>query len=240
MPPKTIKNSEEATKVFKIRQNIISELWDFITDRVEKDTKRQTHMWFGNGFDKVMFRVEDEEYEEYLNLVADTTQKILKYNDMEALHLLELPKEVGVFNLDLDIKFINKNSHTKYIEPLNIIEKLNKIIKTYFVLNKNNNELISYYLIKGEAFFDDKKKLYSDGIHISYPNLILNCEEKNFILDLLIEEIIAKGDMDELINLLLTEHFQNNKLDVRFDDESNNYVDENDNVIDITEKKKKL
>jgi P4 family phage/plasmid primase-like protien len=240
MPPKTIKNSEEANKIFKIRQKTISKLWDFISDRVEKDTKKQTHMWFGNGFDKVMFRVEDDDYEEFVNLVSETTQNILKYNDMEALHLLELPKEIGVFNLDLDIKFTKKNSHTKYIEPLNIIEKLNKIIKTYFVLNKNNNELISYYLLKDEPFFDDKKKLYSEGIHISYPNLILNCEDKNFILDLLIEEIITKGDMDELINVLLTEDFQNKKLMVHFDDESNNYIDENNNVIDITEKKKEI
>jgi hypothetical protein len=46
------------------RQIQSSKLWNFIINRKEKDTTKQTHMWFGDGLDKVMFRVEDEEYDE--------------------------------------------------------------------------------------------------------------------------------------------------------------------------------
>jgi P4 family phage/plasmid primase-like protien len=237
---KVIKKQENNANSNKIRQTILSELWDFMTERIEKDTKRQTHMWFGNGFDKIMFRVEDEEYEDYLNLVANTTTKLLPRVGMEALHLLELPLEIGIFNLDLDIKFIKKNSHTNYIEPLSIVEKLNKIISNYFNLSEDKSELICYYLIKEEAFYNETKKLYSDGIHISYPNLVLDCESKNFILDQLIQEIISKGDFDDLINLLLTEKLKKNNIDIYFNDESNSFVDKNENILDITNEKNKI
>lgn len=237
---KPLTKSDGIIKADKFRQTMLTRLWDFITDRVEKDTKKQTHMWFGNGFDKILFRVENEEYDEYLNLVATTTNKILIRKDMEALHLLELPLEIGVFNLDLDIKFIKKNTHSNYIEPLNIIEKLNDIITKYFKLSDDKSELISYYLVKDEPFYDDKKKYYSDGIHISYPNLILDCDSKNFILDLLIKGIVDKGDFDELINLLLSEKIKKNNLGIHFDEDINNFVNEHGEVINISGEKIKI
>jgi P4 family phage/plasmid primase-like protien len=224
----------------KSRQNIISDLWTFITDHIEKDTKKQTHMWFGDNFDKVMFRVEDENYNEFLDIVSSTTSNILNYANMEALHLTELPLEVGIFNIDLDIKFLKSNSHINFIEPINIIEKINNIVSKYFTLSSDRNELISYFLIKNEPFYDDKKKMYSDGIHISYPNLILNSANKNFILDLLIDELNSTNEFDELINYLLTEKIGKNKLDIYFNDDVNNFVDNEGNIVDILKEKNKV
>jgi P4 family phage/plasmid primase-like protien len=237
---KTETKTLSMAKIDKTRQTIISNLWNFITDRCEKDTKRQTHMWFGDGFDKVMFRVEDDEYNEFLDLVSSTTCKIIKYDDMEALHLLELPLDVGVFNLDLDIKFTKNNSHTNFIEPITIVEKINEIITKYFVLSDDKCELYSYFLTKEKPFFDEKKKLYSDGIHITYPNLILNSANKNFILDLLIKEIILTNDFDELINLLLTEKIEKSKSKIHFNENINDFTDENGIVVDISKEKEKI
>lgn len=230
----------DMSKIDKTRQSIIAQLWNYIIDHSEKDTKKQTHMWFGDGFDKVMFRIDDDEYTEFLDLVSKTTSKIMKYDDMEALHLTELPLDIGIFNLDLDIKFTKKNSHTNYIEPATIVEKINDIINKYFVLSNDKSELYSYYLTKEKPFLDDKKKLYSDGIHITYPNLILNSANKNFILDLLIEEITSSNDFDELINLLLTEKIEKSKSNIHFDENINDFVDENGVAVDITKEKKKI
>ena len=74
---KTIKRViNEPTTVLNIekRQNQIPELWNFIIGRKEKDKPSQTHMWFGANFDKVMFKVDDEDYEEFVNLVAKNTK----------------------------------------------------------------------------------------------------------------------------------------------------------------------
>ena len=227
-------------KTDKIRQAIISKLWNYITDHSEKDTTKQTHMWFGDGFDKVMFRVEDDEYNDFLNLVSETTSNILNYEDKEALHLLELPLDIGIFNLDLDIKFTKKNTSNNYIEPVNIIEKLNSIVSKYFKLSSDKTELYSYYLTKESPFYDEKKKLYSDGIHITYPNLILDSSNKNFILDLLIEEIGNANEFDELINLLLSEDIEKNKLEIHFDDNINDFVNGEGIKVDISREKEKV
>ena len=234
------KQTNNIIKVDKSRQALISKLWDFIIEHTERDTKKQTHMWFGDGFDKVMFRVEDDEYDDFLNLVLLTTNKIINREETEALHLLELPLKIGIFNLDLDIKFTKKNTYSNYIEPLDIIEKLNKIIGKYFKLSEDKSELFSYFLVKDNPFYDEKKKTYSDGIHISYPNLILTAEDKNFILDMLINEIVSKGDFDDLINLLLTEKLQKNKIDIKFDDNTNNFINEEGNSVDISNEKTKI
>lgn len=224
----------------KTIQTSKTELWNYINERIEKDTKRQTHMWFGDGFHKIMFRVEDNEYNDFLNLVGSTTSKIMKYQNMEALHLLELPLETGVFNLDLDIKFSKMNSHNNFIEPIIIIEKINKIVNKYFTISDEQTELICYFLTKDSPFFDENKNIYSDGIHITYPNLILNSANKNFILDLLIEDLNNTNDFDELINYLLEDKIGKTKLGIHFDNNINDFVDADGNLVDISKEKDKV
>lgn len=228
-----------SARIDKSRQSHLSKLWDYITSNVEKDKTRQTHMWFGT-YEKILFRVEDDEYNYFVDLVGTTTENFLKNENSEALHLLELPLEVGVLCFDLDIKFFNKNSHSKFIEPLDIIEKINKIISTYFTLGDKKTDLISYYLVKKTPYYNEEKKYYSDGIHITYPNLVLDFQSKNFILDLLIDEIVEKGDFDLLINELLLKKLQQKKTIVRFNEDENIFMDENGNIIDVSNDKKKI
>jgi P4 family phage/plasmid primase-like protien len=224
----------------KSEKKKISSLWNFITSRKEKDTTLQTHMWFGANLDKLMFRVEDEDYNTFVDLVANTTKGYIENEELESLHLLERPLKVGPLCFDLDIKFHKINTHKMYIEPHDIIEKINKIVKKYFILSENKSELVSYYLVKEEPFYNREKKIYSDGIHIVYPNLILNSENKNFICDLLIDEIITNGDFDVLLDNILMDHYKKNNIVIEFDEENNNFVDGNGNVVDITNDKKKI
>ncbi len=239
-PGKAVNNSNISTRNDKSRQPHFSKLWDYIMSNVEKDKSRQTHMWFGADFNKVLFRVEDDKYNYFVNLVGQTTENYLKNETSEVLHLLELPLEIGVLCFDLDIKFYKKISHSKFIEPLDIVEKINKIISKYFTLGDTKSELISYYFVKKTPFYNEGKKNYSDGIHITYPNLVLDFQSKNFILDLLIDEIVKKGDFDLLINELLLEKLQKNKTIVRFNEDENIFMDENQNIIDISNDKIKI
>ena len=240
---KTIKRViNEPTTVLNIekRQNQIPELWNFIIGRKEKDKPSQTHMWFGANFDKVMFKVDDEDYEEFVNLVAKNTKNYVRNNNVESLHLLERPLETGVLCFDLDIKFFKINTHSKYIEPRDIIEKINKIVEKYFVLSDDKNELICYYLLKDSPYYNEEKGVYSDGIHITYPNLVLNSENKNFICDLLIEEIMRNGDFDMLLDEILMDQYRKNKIVINFDEENNNFIDSKGNIVDVTTDKNKL
>lgn len=221
-------------------ESLKARLCNFIMENEEKDTSRQTHMWFGNKGNRILFRVEDEDYEDFVNLVAKATDRWLSNPNNEALHVLELPLEVGMFCIDLDIKFSKKKSHFDLIEPLDIIEKINKIVKTYFTLDDKKKQLKSYYFIKKNPFYDKEKKVYSDGIHIIYPNLILDPQNKNFIFDLLIDEIVAKGDFDVLLNELLIDKYQKENKIIHYDEEANNFIDEYKNIIDITDDKMKI
>jgi hypothetical protein len=46
-----------------------TKLWEFIISNNEKNTSRQTHMWFGTKGDRKMFRVEDNEYDHFIDLL---------------------------------------------------------------------------------------------------------------------------------------------------------------------------
>ena len=194
------------------------ELWNFINSHIEREPSRQTHMWFGKP-EKIMFRVEDNEYEYFINLVATTIENYLKKTKSEALHLLELPLEIGVLCFDLDIKFSDDKSHKMFIEPTDIIEKINKIISRYFILTDAKTQLISYYFVKETPFHNKEKEYYSDGIHITYPNIVLDSQNKDFIMDLLIEEIIKDGDFNLLMEKLLIEKLNKNKISFKLDED---------------------
>jgi P4 family phage/plasmid primase-like protien len=225
----------------EIIKNSIPELWSFIMKRKETDRQKQTHMWFGNNnYDKILFRVENEEYIDFVELVAKITEKYITNENKESLHILERPLEVGILCFDLDIKFNKYNKHCKYIEPKDIIEKINKIIKKYFILSEDKSELKSYYLTKEKPYLVVDKNIYSDGIHIMYPNLVLNSENKNFICDILIEEILKDGDFDILLDEIMTDEYKKNNINITFDEENCVWIDNNNNIIDVENYKKKI
>jgi P4 family phage/plasmid primase-like protien len=237
--PKFNPNNERPILNTETRNNLMSQLRTFMTNRRESDRTRQTHMWFGET-DKIMFRVEDEEYDQFVNLVAETTQQHIVDGDKEALHILERPLKIGMLCFDLDIKFYKTNTHNRYIEPQDIIEKINKTVKKYFNLTDNKSELMSYYLVKDGPYYNEKNEVHSDGIHIAYPNLILNSENKNFICDLVVEELLKNGDFDVLLDEILIDQYKKKNMSINFSEENNTFMDENGNMIDVSNDKKKL
>jgi P4 family phage/plasmid primase-like protien len=217
------------------------ELWSYITCHKEDDTSKQTHMWFGAGKgEKIMFRVEDNEYGPFLDLVATTIENYLPNAKSEALHLLELPLEIGVLCFDLDIKFSNDKSHKEFIEPIDIIEKINKIISTYFILPDAKSDLISYYFVKETPFHNKEREYYSDGIHITYPNIVLDSHNKNFIMDLLIDEIDKNGDFNSLMENLLIEKLNKKNITFRLEEDENIFRNEDGEPMDISNYKTEI
>ena len=114
-----VNNGSQIVKNIEKRKIQIPELWNFIMKRKEKETSCQTHMWFGMDLDKIMFKVDDEDYDEFVNLVAKSTKEYIKNDNIESLHLLERPLKTGVLCFDLDIKFHKINTHSKYIRHYN-------------------------------------------------------------------------------------------------------------------------
>jgi P4 family phage/plasmid primase-like protien len=212
-------------------------LKQWINDRIEKDTKKQTHMWFGKN--KILFRVKDNEYKNFVNMVARITDNMLENEHTEALHILEVPLEQGIFCIDLDIKFSKDISHKELLRPLDILENINKIVKKYFKLSENKDELICYYMTKEKSFYDETKKLYSDGIHIVYPNLVLDCDNKNFIFDLLIKKLVKSGNLDNLLNELLNDQLSSD-INVKYNKEKECWEDSSKLEVDMRKEKDKL
>lgn len=217
---------------------VLSTLKNYIINNTERDKEKQTHMWFGSS--KILFRVEDSEYDNFVNMVSNVSSQSLKYEDEEALHILERPLDVGILCIDIDIKFRKKLRHEDFIEPMDIISKINAIVKKYFVLSSELKELEAYYLTKDYPYYDEKSKTYSDGIHITYPNLVLSSENKKFILDMLTEQIIQKEDMEDLLNVLILDVYEKKNQSIYYDKEDNVFLNDKGEQVDLQKEKIKL
>ena len=162
-----------------------------IKHKCDYGSKLETHMMWNGKDTNILFKVEDNEYEEYLRLYIDEAQK-----NFGNLHILEKPKNVGPLYFDFDFKQ-KKNKRFITQEMIhNIIKCINKKIKKNFKLSSDKEELQSFVLIKKNL--SKKKDVYSDGFHIHYPKLTLECIDKFLIFEEAKNYIIEKNVFSDL------------------------------------------
>jgi P4 family phage/plasmid primase-like protien len=194
--------------------------------------KTYTHTWWDNA-KNIIFKVESDDYEEYLDVYNNELKT--KYGK---LHVMEKPIDVGPLCLDYDVKLSDGIRCFEKINITHVIQSINKIIKKYFNLSEEQEELVCYILVKNKPYYDEKKQLYSDGFHVQYPNLILDVKDRFLIYEESKNEIVEKGYFDELFKVFLKHNLEtetNKKYEITDDDE---FVDEDgNNVSDGTTKR---
>jgi len=140
------------------------------------------------GTPKITINIPNEHYEQFLNLYA------LAITSGLSLYLTEKPRDPSAIRVDLDFRF----SHDITVEelPIKIIRKYNenhvyKIIDYYFkiintYLNVSDEANIAYIMEKPTpTLFRNKIK---DGIHIIFPNIIVNNNIQHFIRNKILEK----------------------------------------------------
>ena len=151
-------------------------LQDFIDkNKCAYGDKNFTHSWWDNTKNTI-FTVKEEDYEDFLNIYISELDT--KYGK---LHIMEKPLDVGPLCLDFDVKICEGFRCLEIIKINLIIQTINKVIKKYYELSEEQDELISYVLIKNKPYYNEENNLYSDGFHIQYPNLILDVKDRFLI-----------------------------------------------------------
>lgn len=169
-------------------------LQDFIeTNKTVEKSGLETHQqWVGDGVSReqgitnINFRVEDEDYEEFIRLYKKECE--INYG---RLHIMEKPREIGPLVLDYDLKQITSQRKLTSTEIMQVVECINDVITKYYHIS-DDIILESYILMKEIPFFNKKNSNYSDGFHIHYPNLYLTIEDRFLIFDESKKEIIKK------------------------------------------------
>lgn len=177
---------------------------------IEKSGLETHQQWVGDGVSReqgitnINFRVEDEEYENFIRLYTKECGK-----SYGKLHIMEKPRETGPLVLDYDLKQITPQRKLTSNEIMQVIECINDVIMKYFHID-NDLILESYILMKERPFYNKKNTNYSDGFHVHYPNLYLTVEDRFLIFDESKKEIIKKNLFSEVFNILCTtEDFKN-------------------------------
>lgn len=208
-------------------------LMDFIyKHKCEYGDKTFTHTWWDNT-KNIIFKVNSDDYEEYLDVY--TKEIGTKYGNM---HVMEKPLDIGPLCLDYDVKIAEGIRCFEKIDIMLVVKAINKIIKKYYSLSNEQEELVCYVLVKNKPYYDENKKLYSDGFHIQYPNLIMNVKDRFVIYEESKNEIVNQGYFDELFKILLKHDLEtetNKKYEITEEDE---FVDNEGNYVSGTIKKK--
>jgi P4 family phage/plasmid primase-like protien len=208
-------------------------LMDFINKhKCQYGDKTYTHTWWDNRTN-IVFKVGSDEYLEYLDVYSNELNNM--YGE---LHVMEKPLDVGPLCLDYDIKLGNGIRCFEKINVIFVVKAINEIIKKYYTLSEEEEELVCYVLVKNKPYYDENKQVCSDGFHIQYPNLIMDYKDRFIIYEQSKKEIINQGYFDELFKILLKNNLEtdtNKKYEITKNDE---FVDSDGNVVSASIKKK--
>jgi P4 family phage/plasmid primase-like protien len=124
-----------------------------------------THTRFGGPYGK--YNIPDNKMEKFYKLYNPLVGKIF-------LNMTEKPNKIGMFTIDIDWKFDKKNSDRQYTSKHVkwVVEAYLEKIKHYLDIRKKDCK--AFVLEKECPTYDQKKKLYSDGLHIQLPYAALN------------------------------------------------------------------
>jgi hypothetical protein len=149
---------------------------DFINKhKCQYGDKTYTHTWWDNRTN-IVFKVGSDEYLEYLDVYSNELNNM--YGE---LHVMEKPLDVGPLCLDYDIKLGNGIRCFEKINVIFVVKAINEIIKKYYTLSEEEEELVCYVLVKNKPYYDENKQVCSDGFHIQYPNLIMDYKDRFII-----------------------------------------------------------
>lgn len=173
----------------------IQSLMDYINERrLERGNNTLTHQWW-NNINNINFKIKDEEYDEFVDIYARELKK------KKILHVMEQPKEIGPLCLDFDLKQISPERILCLDNITDVIIIINNLVTQYYSI-KNDSTLNSYVFMKSEPFYNTEKKLYSDGFHLQYPNLILNVQDRLLIYNETRKEIIKQDLFSNVYSVL--------------------------------------
>ena len=180
---------------------IYKSLGEFINiNKTQGGSKLETHQQINKDY-RINFQVKDNEYEIFMKLYRSEIKN--KTNGT----IMEKSKELGPLYFDFDIKSEMAERLFKDEDVNNIVKIINKILNKYYSIDTNKDDsevedevilLKSYTLMKDSPFFNPDKKLYCDGFHIHYPNIVLNYMDRLFISEMVNDKL----EDDELMKKL--------------------------------------
>jgi len=185
---------------------ITEDLRAFITKHKVEKGKAYTNTSIGHP--KVSLFIPDEKYDDFINIYG------LAITNGIPLYFTEKPLEPSPLRVDLDFRFIMPENKTGIYDSTDSNSSLDKtkkynrlyteddiytIINTYFnVINKYidvNDEANVAYIMEKPHPVEHRNKL-KDGIHIIFPNIIVNNNVQHFIRKKILD--IAKEMFKEL------------------------------------------
>ena len=176
----------------------VIKLLEFLNKHAVKGDVECTHTAFGPPWGK--FFIGDDAFQNFTNLYKKALMEYIHEGVEPTLHIIERPKRVGPFVIDLD--FRQKSSDrvylTEHIEEMvfRFTEKINKYVKL------SPQQIEAFIFEKEQPSYDEKQENYKDGIHIIYPHVVIDAALRYLILEEVRDEVEndnALGDI-ELLN----------------------------------------
>lgn len=146
-----------------------------------------THVAVGSPYGK--YFIPDNKLNIFLYIYSKLLIECHFENREPNLHIAEKQNSIGPVIIDIDIKQNDPNR----VYLVDNIEKtvaiFNGIIKKYIDIPETNIE--AFVFERNDPYYDDKKKIYKDGIHIIYPYVFIDNYVKDLIFNEAVDQIIS-------------------------------------------------
>ncbi|AYV76011.1 MAG: D5-like helicase-primase [Terrestrivirus sp.] len=157
-----------------------------------------THTAYGPPYGKFNIKDENNDLDKFLILYKKALMAY-KYAEVEpTLHIIERPKRVGPFVIDLDFRQNEKERRYTKAQVNNIVNKFNNKIKEYIKVSDKTNDVQAFVCEKDHATYDEKHNNYKDGFHIMYPHVVIDASLRYLILEEVRDEVKTEGILDKI------------------------------------------
>jgi len=146
-----------------------------------------THVAVGSPYGK--YFIPDNKLNLFLYIYSKLLVECHFENREPNLHIAEKQNSTGPMIIDIDIRQDNPNRVYSIENIKKTVSVFNEIIKKYIDIPETNIE--AFIFERDEPYYDDKNKIYKDGIHIIYPYVSIDKYAKELIFNEAVDKILA-------------------------------------------------
>jgi phage/plasmid-associated DNA primase len=140
---------------------------------------------------KGSFHISGDDYMTFLKLYTGVIGEM-------PLHIVERPMSVGPMVFDFDFHTDNTHAEREYNDE-DVEYLVNKCVtKMKELFDIDDDEIKAFVLEKPEPTYEAKREIYKDGIHIIFPDLVMDYRMRHYLFDCVKSEVVKEDGLQSI------------------------------------------
>lgn len=165
-----------------------------VRDKSKNEAVTHTVLFAPGDSNNRAYHIKDEDLPKLYDLYYKIVEKGYSYP------LIERPKEISCFSMDIDFDFEYKKEYRKrqYTEKnlKDLIRIVRKVLRKYYIVT--NKELMCFVSEKSKPTEDKEKKRFKDGFHFHFPYMAMCSNMRRIVTNDTLKKVIKMKTFDNI------------------------------------------